>query len=166
MIENLEERIELSLSYSRLSDKYRKLANDMKSELVSMNPFESDETKKRIALAYKDAVSACSELANLYSKMAEETWKSFEHEAIMENDEEAPFLNLLCAIVKEVAEDYRQCWKRIINPNTSRKERVELVRQYISLEEYFEGTSVLRILHEEQGAKAELIQRYVDSYKR
>lgn len=162
MIENLNELIEESLSYTRQADKFKKLANNMKSEI----PLTTNEALKRIALAYKDAIAACDELAKLYNKLAETTWKSFEYEAIMINDEEAPFYNLLGAIAKEIAEDYRQCWQGIINPNKSRKERVELVREYVSLEEDFEGTAFLKMLHEEQGAKAELIQRYVDSYKR
>lgn len=158
MIADIETKIEESLSYTRQAQEYRRKADEIRKELVESFKPSYEHIKRKMT-----AIEKNEKLARKYEKLGNDSWSSFEHEAIMANDEEAPFYNLLGAIARELAEDYRRCWKKIIDHETSYRDLKDAIKEYKRLEEFFEGTSILVMLHAEQNENREKIERIVNT---
>lgn len=158
MIADIEKLMNQSLSYTRKAADYRQKADELRIELFeSYMPVYSKFKKKM------NRVAELESLARKYEKLGNDSWSSFECEAIMANEEEAPFYNLLGAIVAEIAEDYRRCWRKMLDHSTSLRDLKDAVKEYKKLEEFFGGTSILLMLHREQEPNREKIERIVNN---
>jgi len=157
----LEYQILESMWYYRQSYKLKNMIEQIKDSRREMenNKYMTPEMER----IYAVTKSYLAKLAGIFEEISNRTWGEFEKDAIRNNPHEEPFFNLIGAIYKGMVDEYRDCVSVISNKHTGREKKDDAAARFLYYEDFFNGTGVLRVLHDEIKIP-DIMRRYIESY--